>query len=129
MSAVDWNDRLKADGKLPDPWACAEPMPKPAPAEVKADPQLDSFFLGRIFSAVGWVGHKLRPGLWAVRCPAESFLHKQGERFDGSTRLAAPDAKHPDGEFICTHPMCAGAFRHIGELGNAIQRVASSEGL
>jgi hypothetical protein len=127
---MDWNDVRKQQGGIPSPWIGAEPMPAP-PAEQQKPVEADvtSFFLGKFLSGYGWVGPRLQPRMWACRCPSER-LHATGARFDGSTRLCAPDKRYPHGRILCTHPVCKDLWvDNFCTIGNAVERTARSEGL
>lgn len=129
MSGKDWNDVLKERGSLPSPWANAVRMQPPKQDERKAvEVELSSFFLGDLLNRYGWVGPRLQPAMWACRCPSEA-LHTSGARFDGSTRLCAPDKRFPNGRINCTHPACRELWVDVCFIGNAIQRIAHQEGI
>lgn len=125
----DWNDIRKEHGSLPSPWDGAARMHAPPPEAAKARVvEPDSFFVGKLLSSVGWLGPRLQPKLWACRCPSE-MLHKSGQRFDGSTRLHAPDKRYPSGWINCTHPACKDLWVDECFIGNAVERIAKAEGL
>ncbi len=116
----DENDRLVSGALAPRYDADALAM-----VVDSVDPQ--SFFLGRLFTSYGWLGDELKPGMFAARCPAEA-LHVDGARFDGNT-LVRVLPQHLDGIFRCAHPMCRRLYDSIDVVGNAMRRVAESEGL
>lgn len=69
-----------------------------------------SFVLGAAFSAAGWLGRQIRPGVWAVLCPNRA-QHSTGRDFDTSTVIFAPPPGYRRGRFYCSHAHCSEVWR------------------
>ncbi|MGC4094915.1 MAG: bifunctional DNA primase/polymerase [Polyangiaceae bacterium] len=70
----------------------------------------ESFVLGAAFKAAGWLGHEVRPGVFAVLCP-NRHAHSQGRDFDSSTVVFAPEPGRRRGRFFCAHEHCREVWR------------------
>jgi hypothetical protein len=64
-----------------------------------------------MFKEAGLLGSQIRPGVFAVRCPNER-AHSQGEPYDSSTVIFAPQKPGGRGTFYCSHTAgCSEVFR------------------
>lgn len=117
----DENDRVRADSRAK--LFAENTLPYHADS---VDPK--SFFLGRSFAEHYWLDDELKPGVFAARCPNESF-HEWGERFDGATTVRAPEQRlcAGDGTFHCAHPFCRAAAMSSTEIDSAMRRLAATE--
>ncbi|MEO7037300.1 MAG: bifunctional DNA primase/polymerase [Polyangiaceae bacterium] len=70
----------------------------------------NSFALGAAFTAAGWLGRELRPGVWCAVCPNDK-QHSSGETFDSSTVVFAPSPGRYRGRFFCSHAHCREVYR------------------
>lgn len=70
-----------------------------------------TFALGVMFAEADMLGRQIRPGVFAVRCPNED-AHSQGEPYDSSTVIFAPEKPGGRGTFFCSHTAgCSEVFR------------------
>lgn len=73
--------------------------------------EAESFYLGFLFSKAGMLGKEIKPGVFAVRCPNE-HAHSQGEAYDSSTVIFAPEKPGGRGTFFCSHTAgCSEVFK------------------
>ena len=77
------------------------------------DPDAAEFYLGQLFARAGWLGQKIKPGVWAVRCPSE-VLHSCGHAYDSSTVLFAPPLGRQVGKLFCAHGHCRELYDSCG---------------
>lgn len=77
------------------------------------DPQ--SFYMGRLFAALGDLGKQCRPGVFVVQCPNADQHSGKPRRFAGDAVIFAPElgSTRDRGSFFCAHAGCS-------EVGRAL---------
>jgi hypothetical protein len=102
---------------LPPSWLVGKIVQGASRAIVRQGPAVsvkpEAFYLGMLFKRAGWLGQEVKPGVFAVRCPNESY-HTSGKPFDSSTVIFAPrpGARDRRGTFYCSHASrCAEVWR------------------
>lgn|SRR5262245_9158664 len=68
-----------------------------------------SFYLGRLFDALGDLGKQVRPGVFVVQCPNAAQHSGKPRRFAGDTTIYAPPPgmRSERGFFNCAHAHCS----------------------